>query len=245
MIKHRNRNRYLFGSRLSKALSIGLVVIAVLVGSVGASDQLSRKPFQPPVAGDPGYDTWYMSQPYGNTTFAHHARIGLYPEGQGIHFGVDFMLTCGTPILSIGDGTVYSIDGPYGSWPHNIVIRHDNGYYSLYGHLRTRPVHLVIGQQVKTGDVIGESGDSLDVVNCNLEPHLHLEIRTDNMRMAVNPIPLIDASWWNDASLGIASDAATFQVDLEAPRRWQSLYDQPDVRFGGPRLNDYTDTWPR
>lgn len=245
MSKSCDRARYLLGFRVSMAVSVGLFAVVVLVGSVGASDQLSQKPFRPPLAGDPGYNTWYMSQPYGNTSFAHHARIGLYPEGQGLHFGVDFMVTCGAPILSIGDGTVYSIDGPYGSWPHNIVIRHDNGYYSLYGHLRTRTVHLAIGQQVNTGDVIGESGDSLDVVNCNSDPHLHLEIRTENMRVAVNPIPLIDAPWWDDASLGLSSAPATFQVDLDAPRRWQSLYEQPDVRFGGPRLNDYANAWPR
>jgi len=140
---------------------------------------------------------------------------------------------------------VYSIDGPYGAWPHNIVIRHNNGYYSLYGHLRTQTTHLRIGQQVNTGDVIGESGDSLDVVNCDLDPHLHFEIRTENMRVAINPISLIDAPWWDDASLGLSAAAATFQVDLDAPRRWQSLYEQPDVRFGGPRLNDYTNAWPR
>ena len=76
-------------------------------------------------------------------------------------------------------------------------------------------------------------------------PHLHLEIRTDLMRAAVNPIPLIDAPWWNDASLGLSFSRPAFEVDLDSPRRWQSLYDQPDIRFGWPLLNDYLRAWPR
>ena len=35
-----------------------------------------------------------------------------------------------------------------------------------------------------------------------------------------------------------------FARDLSQPRRWQSLYDQPEVHFWGPLLNDYQDPWP-
>ena len=233
--------------RLRRRAAVGLAALTVLllVGSVSASEHAPRPPFSPPLAGAPGYDTWFLGQTYGNTSSAYRARNRTYWAGQGIHFGLDLSTRCGTPVLSIGDGTVFAIDGPYGSAPHTVVVQHDNGYFSLYGHLRVRTTHLQVGQAVKAGDVVGESGDSVDVVRCDLSPHLHLEIRTDNMRAAVNPIPLIDAPWWDDASLGISFSQPSFEVDLDSPRRWQSLYDQPDIRFGWPLLNDYLRPWPR
>ena len=43
--------------------------------------------------------------------------------------------------------------------------------------------------------------------------------------------------WWGHFGTGFARD-------LSEPRRWQSLYDQPEVRFWGPILNDYANPWP-
>lgn len=227
------------------APALGLLLALLFAGSLSASEATVPPPFSPPLAGAPGYDTWFLGQTYGNTSSAYRARNRTYSAGQGIHFGIDLSTRCGTPVLAIGDGTVFAIDGPFGSAPHTVVIRHENGYSSLYGHLRVRSTHLQISQEVKAGDVVGESGDSVDVVRCDVSPHLHLEIRTDNMTAAVNPIPLIDAPWWDDASLGLSFSQPTFEVDLDAPRRWQSLYDQPDIRFGGYLLNDYSRPWPR
>ncbi len=229
-------------------LRFATLLLAVLgvTGAVATDSQSAgngRPIFRPPFAGPPTLSTWYLSQPYGNTVAAFRQRDRTYSEGQGIHFGIDLAARCGTPVLAIGDGTVYSIDGPYGSAPHNLVVSHANGLWSLYGHLRQRTTHLFVGQPVKQGDVVGFSGDWIDSVRCNRSPHLHLEIRTDRMRVAVNPIPLIDAPW-QDASLGVGFSSPTFEIDLESPRRWQSLFDQPDIRFGSPLINDYAEAWP-
>ncbi len=216
------------------------------MGSIAADspDTGARSPtFRPPFAGPPSLNTWYLAQPYGNTVGAYRVRNRIYNEGQGIHFGVDLIAKCDTPVLAIGGGTVHSIDGPWGSAPHNLVLSHENGLFSLYGHLRRRTTHLFVGQRVKQGDVVGASGDWLDSVRCNRAPHLHLEIRKEAMRVATNPIPLIDAPW-QDASLGLRFTNPTFEIDLESPRRWQSLFDQPDIRFGGPLINDYPEAWP-
>ena len=223
-----------------------LLVIPAVMGSTASEspEGAALAPiFQPPFAGPPSVNTWYMGQPYGNTVGAFRIRKNVYHQGQGIHFGVDLVAKCDTPVLAIGDGTVHSIDGPWGSAPHNLVLSHDNGLFSLYGHLRRRTTHLGVGQQVRQGDVIGDSGDWLDSVRCNRAPHLHLEIRKDSMQTATNPIPLIEAPWY-DASLGLGFSSPTFEIDLESPRRWQSLFDQPDIRFGGPLINDYPNAWP-
>ena len=35
-----------------------------------------------------------------------------------------------------------------------------------------------------------------------------------------------------------------FARDLDAPRRWQALDDQPAITLGGPLLNEYAHSWP-
>ena len=113
------------------------------------------------------------------------------------------------------------------------------GVTTLYGHL-SRSVVTHIGQEVHRGDVIGESGDSVTLA-CNGSPHLHFEIRYDQMRAATNPVPWVAADW---PAIYAPRDGAPFEVDLEHPTRWQSIYQQPDVQFGGAYLNDYEKAWP-
>ena len=233
--------------RLSRAHLVALLTAFIIQGGAVAFESpttgKSIPLFIPPFAGSPSLETWHLGQPYGNTVFAFRARKTTYIDGQGLHFGIDLNAQCGTPVLAIGAGIVYSIDGPWGSFPHNVVLRHNNGLFSLYGHLRVKTIHLSLGQSVKQGDILGVTGDWIDSIRCNSSPHLHLEIRTESMRAAINPIPLISADW-QDASLGIGGANPTFQINMASPRRWQSLFDQPDIRFGGPLLNDYTEYWP-
>jgi murein DD-endopeptidase MepM/ murein hydrolase activator NlpD len=194
-----------------------------------------------PFAEPPGPDTWLMGQVYGNSTGAFARRREWYQAGQGIHFGIDFSARCGTPVVAIGDGVVLKVSAPeHGSAPHNLLIAHGDQYASLYGHLRERSL-LRVGQQVKRGDFIGVTGDP--DLTCTSRPHLHLEIRNRQLNVAYNAHRLIDADW--DALMLAGSFGRGFQRDLEDPRKWQSIYDQPDIRFGGPLINEFQNTWPR
>jgi murein DD-endopeptidase MepM/ murein hydrolase activator NlpD len=200
-------------------------------------DQLFGLPFNT----DPGPATWLMGQVYGNSTGAFARRREWYQAGQGIHFGIDFSAKCGTPVVSIGDGVVMKVDArEHGSAPHNLLIDHRNGYTSLYGHLLRRP-NLSVGQQVKKGEVVGVTGDP--DLTCTSRPHLHLEIRDRTLRKAYNAHLLIDADW--DVLALSGSFGRGFQRDLDNPRKWQSLFDQPDINFGGPLINEFERTWPR
>lgn len=196
-------------------------------------------PFILPFASPPGPDTWLLGQPYGNTTGAYFQRNIFYQAGQGLHFGLDFSTPCGTEIIAIGDGIVSEVDGRHGSLPHNLMIDHPNGYSSFYGHLLERP-RLSPGQRVSQGQVVALSGDSFGT--CRSAPHLHLEIRNNLHTRAFNPVPLIQADW--DSLSLVGSFNRGFERDLAHPRRWQTIYDQPDVIFGGPLLNEYSQPWP-
>jgi len=197
------------------------------------------KPFGLPFAEPPGPSTWLLIQGYGNTTTAYRWRVSQYGAGQGLHFGIDLAARCGTPVVAIGDGTVLKVDAAeHGAGPHNLMIDHGNGYASFYGHLYERP-RLAPGDPIVRGQVVALTGDP--DLTCTSRPHLHLEIReTPGLRRAYNPVTLIDADW-NALSL---TGGRGFERDLDNPRQWQFLDDQPEVAFGGPLLNQYTHPWP-
>jgi len=101
-----------------------------------------------------------------------------------VHTGIDIPLKVGSPVYAAASGRVAwsgfglmsgetNPDDPYGL---AVVIRHDFGYqgqtlYTVYGHLSE--TNLVIGQPVKSGEVIGLSGATGKVTG----PHLHFEVR--------------------------------------------------------------------
>jgi murein DD-endopeptidase MepM/ murein hydrolase activator NlpD len=227
--------------RIARRVFAPLAVAGLLLVSVALNGappaRAAQPPFGAPLAGPPGPGTWFVGQWYGNTVWAHD---NPYRSGQGLHFGVDFNAACGTTVLAIGDGTVFAVDGPYGSAPHNVVIAHADGLFSLYGHLLERAA-LTPGQPIRAGDPIARVGDPAG--RCDLDPHLHLEIRRNMMREATNPVPLLRVDWQR-ATAGIRRNGTTFVRDFDNPNRWVSIADQPDVVFGGPRLNEYGRSWP-
>ncbi|AKC60016.1 murein DD-endopeptidase MepM [Blochmannia endosymbiont of Polyrhachis (Hedomyrma) turneri] len=95
------------------------------------------------------------------------------------HFGVDFAVPIGTPVLSVGDGEV--IVSKYGRISGNyIVIRHSNCCVTRYLHLNRLLVK--VGQVVKKGDNIALSGNT----GRSTGPHLHFEVWVN--RKPVNPL---------------------------------------------------------
>ncbi|MEU3186631.1 LysM peptidoglycan-binding domain-containing M23 family metallopeptidase [Streptomyces sp. NPDC006923] len=89
----------------------------------------------------------------------------------GYHTGVDFLAPSGTVVKAVGAGTVVSA-GWGGSYGNQVVIQHDDGHYSQYGHLSS--ISVSEGDTVSEGQQIGLSGATGNVTG----PHLHFEIRT-------------------------------------------------------------------
>lgn len=200
------------------------------------------KPLDFPVALPAGPSTWLLGQVYGNTVGAFGNADRWYSAGQGLHFGIDISMPCGTPLVAVADGEVKGVDDlGFGSGPHNLILMHEAyGVTTLYGHLLERPP-LVNGQWVTRGQVVGYSGDP--DVSCDSRPHLHFEVRSTDYRTTYNPVDYISAAWHSLSAIGSFS-FQSFQRDLDNPRRWMTLYDQPEVFFGGRRLNAYAAHWP-
>ena len=99
------------------------------------------------------------------------------------HPGVDFSEIEGSPIVSCFDGVV-RIAKYYGDYGKVVVIRHYNGLETVYAHLKE--ISVVPGQIVKAGDLIGNAGNTGNVI----DPTLHFEIRLFNE--LINPNKVID-----------------------------------------------------
>ena len=96
------------------------------------------------------------------------------------HHGVDYLVPEGTAVFATADGTVKSLSEKNTSHGKAITIDHGNGYETSYSHLLD--IRVKKGQEVKRGDIIALSGNS----GLSLAPHLHYEVRYNDMR--VNPI---------------------------------------------------------
>ena len=85
------------------------------------------------------------------------------------------------------------IDSPVctqGDRSNSVVVQHQNGYSTLYVHLKKDSVRVSVGDHVAAGDTLGIVGSS----GCSTGPHLHFEVRDGNSRV-VDPF---DAGLWND-----------------------------------------------
>jgi murein DD-endopeptidase MepM/ murein hydrolase activator NlpD len=89
--------------------------------------------------------------------------------------GTDISAPCGSEVYSANSGVVIeSSDGWNSGYGNYIIIKHQNGSYSLYGHLSLRLVE--IGDEVEKGELIGyvgNTGYTIGPTGC----HLHFEIR--------------------------------------------------------------------
>ena len=86
--------------------------------------------------------------------------------------GIDISMVVGTRLAASAPGQVVFVGGnPCCSYGYHVIIRHENGYESLYAHLSR--FNVQVGQRVGAGDLIGWSGNT----GRSTGPHLHFEIR--------------------------------------------------------------------
>lgn len=97
-----------------------------------------------------------------------------------MHNGQDFRVPYGTEIFATGDGIVVESGYSTGGFGNYIVIDHDYGLSSLYGHLSE--IRVPKGMTVKRGDLIGISGNS----GLSSGPHLHYQV--EQKGHAINPL---------------------------------------------------------
>lgn len=87
------------------------------------------------------------------------------------HRGLDLVANAGTPVVSIGDGTVVQA-GWNGGYGISVKVRHNEVYTSVYGHFQGLAKGIRVGARVQQGQVVGYVGST----GISTGPHLHYEI---------------------------------------------------------------------
>lgn len=109
-----------------------------------------------------------LSSPFGY-------RTDPFTGVRRMHYGVDLANRVGTSVKATMSGTVIVIgDQPLG-YGNYVVIRHERGFQSLYGHLNK--VLVRNGQRISQGQKIGEMGSS----GRSTGSHLHFSLYKNNI----------------------------------------------------------------
>ena len=103
------------------------------------------------------------------------------------HLGIDYAAPSGRKVYATSAGKIIH-KGRKGGYGKTIMIRHKNGYKSLYAHLSRFNNKIRVGSWVKQGDYIGRVGTT----GRSTGPHLHFGIYKNGR--AVNPAKLYNTT---------------------------------------------------
>lgn len=103
-------------------------------------------------------------------TVGGYISSGMGQRWGELHRGIDIARPSNYNILASDNGVVVSA-GVSGSYGNRIVINHNNGYTTLYGHLSS--IKVEVGQVVEKGSIIGIMGSTGNSTGT----HLHFEVK--------------------------------------------------------------------
>jgi murein DD-endopeptidase MepM/ murein hydrolase activator NlpD len=120
--------------------------------------------------------------PSARLTSSFGPRVNPVTGVAGVHKGIDLAAAYGSEVYAARDGVVVESgsDPVLGEY---IVIRHEGGWQTVYGHLSKRLARL--NDHVESGMIIGRVGST----GQSTGPHLHFEVR--NHGEARDPATLI------------------------------------------------------
>lgn len=126
------------------------------------------------------YDISYtpLGLPYTGaitSTFGHRENP-FSGEGIETHKGLDIAGPMGAPVKAMAKGEV-AFAGVKGGFGNCIMLKHGNGFETLYGHLSKILVH--VGEQINIGEQIGNIGST----GRSTGPHLHYEIHRNGEKI--------------------------------------------------------------
>ena len=172
----------------------------------------------------------------------HILTQGWFYNDGSTHQAIDMRALVGTPVMSAEDGTVEIVyhwngkrtQGDTNSYGNMVKIRHANWnggtVHTLYAHLNSITVKQ--GQVVKTGEVIGYSGNTGN----SFGAHLHFEVRWKNKR--TNPLV------WLDNDFTTASDKVfTFRTGEHSVDRSVGESEKPASANVQPADTVETELW--
>ena len=127
-----------------------------------------------------------ITQGFGPTPYVFEASYAGFPH---FHTGIDLAVPLGTPVFAAADGVVVlarpmaDSSGQLVGYGNYVIIQHDAGLKTLYGHLLT--IGVKEGDVVHRGQLIGLVGSTGNSTG----PHTHFEVRIENS--PVDPLQML------------------------------------------------------
>jgi len=136
--------------------------------------------------------------------FSYHRRHPVSGKVRP-HTAVDYAAPTGTPVMSIGDGTVLSAGWTNGGG-NTVKIRHNATYTTSYMHLSRYAKGIKAGSRVSQGDVIGYVGST------GVSTGPHLDFRVWKNGTPINPLTMDSPSVEPLKQENMAALDSTFRV---------------------------------
>ena len=111
------------------------------------------------------------------STFGHRENP-FGGENIETHKGLDIRGPIGAPVKAMAKGEV-EFAGRRGGFGNCVMLKHANGYETLYGHLSK--ILVSVGQKIDIGQQIGKIGST----GRSTGPHLHYEVHKNGLQ--INP----------------------------------------------------------
>ncbi|PKP31609.1 MAG: metalloendopeptidase [Bacteroidetes bacterium HGW-Bacteroidetes-16] len=115
---------------------------------------------------------------------SHFSNSRLHPvlKIRRPHHGVDYAAAEGTPVYSVGDGTIVKRAYQKLGGGNYLTIRHNGTYSTTYMHLKGYAKGIAVGKHVRQGELIGYVGRT------GLATGAHLDFRFYRNGKAVDPL---------------------------------------------------------
>jgi hypothetical protein len=178
----------------TKYWSPAVQVVATLSGNPELVEQLGQNSGDQPCGAQKGdgsgtavsgavTDGWARPSD-GPITSKFGARKAPTAGASTFHKGIDFGGGCGKPIYAAAAGRVVN-SGPAKGFGHWIVLEHEGGYRTVYGHMEPEDLLVKVGESVTAGQLISRIGNGGTSTGC----HLHFEVH--DASAAIDPIPFL------------------------------------------------------
>jgi lipoprotein NlpD len=105
------------------------------------------------------------------------------PRGKNLHRGIDIASPSYQEVKAAMDGEVILARNSLSGYGNVVVLRHDAGFSSIYGHMNV--IIAKEGEAVRQGQAIGGVGST----GKSTGPHLHFELRRQGRPL--DPLPLL------------------------------------------------------
>ena len=165
------------------------------------------------------------------------SQFGYRARWRRMHNGIDLKVYVGDTIYAAFDGKIRIVDFERRGYGKYVVIRHDNGLETIYGHLSK---HMVSeNQYVKSGEPIGLGGNT----GRSTGSHLHFETRF--LGQAINPAFLFDfpnqdvtADYYTYVGKGRRTTGAALAAAKNSGNNSSNVSDEGGVRYHKVRSGD-------